>query len=104
MNKLTIIIKKKQKIQLTKEEGWHSEAELVELGWSKQGAHFNSTNHKSFTTVLSSVSLHRKPNVYISIAWYLGTVSKGPRRSAERGGNLSLGSGPREFKKIHVLN
>lgn len=38
MNKLLICVKKKQKIELTKEEGWYSEAELVELGWAKPGS------------------------------------------------------------------
>jgi len=28
-------VKKKQKIELTREEGWHTESELVELKWSK---------------------------------------------------------------------
>ena len=37
MNKLMISVKKKQKIELTKEQGWYSVAELEELGWSKQG-------------------------------------------------------------------
>ena len=31
------------KIELTKEQGWHSEQELVELGWSKPGSHLLST-------------------------------------------------------------
>eukprot|EP00438_Fugacium_kawagutii_P019457 Skav230460 [mRNA] locus=scaffold186:112906:116152:- [translate_table: standard] len=37
LNKLEITIKKKQKIQLTKEEGWYSDAELEELGWTRPG-------------------------------------------------------------------
>ena len=39
LNRLTICIKKKQKIELTKEEGWHSESELVALKWAKSGSH-----------------------------------------------------------------
>ena len=42
LNKLLITVKKKQKIELTKEQGWHSEQELVELGWSKPGSHLLS--------------------------------------------------------------
>ena len=38
MNKLIICVKKKQKIELTKEQGWYSESELEELGWSKPGS------------------------------------------------------------------
>ena len=35
LNQLTIIVKKKQEIQLFVDEGWYSEDDLVELGWSK---------------------------------------------------------------------
>lgn len=35
LNQLTIIVKKKQEIQLFVDEGWYSEEDLVELGWSK---------------------------------------------------------------------
>ena len=45
MNKLLIFVKKKQKIGLTKEEGWYSEAELVELGWSKPGSQLSYIVH-----------------------------------------------------------
>ena len=41
LNKLYITVKKQQKIELTLDQGWYSEAELVELGWKKSGAHFN---------------------------------------------------------------
>jgi hypothetical protein len=45
MNKLLICVKKKQKIELTKEEGWYSETELVELGWSKPGSQLSYIVH-----------------------------------------------------------
>lgn len=35
LNQLTIIVKKKQEIQLFIDEGWYSEEDLVELGWNK---------------------------------------------------------------------
>lgn len=35
LNKLYITVKKQQKIELTLDQGWYSEAELVELGWKK---------------------------------------------------------------------
>ena len=40
LNKLLISVKKQQKVELTKEQGWFSEGELTELGWSKSGSHF----------------------------------------------------------------
>jgi hypothetical protein len=40
LNKLLVSVKKQQKIELTKEQGWYSEGELVELGWNKSGSYF----------------------------------------------------------------
>ena len=39
LNKLYITVKKKQKIELTTEEGWFSVEELQELKWKKWGSH-----------------------------------------------------------------
>ena len=37
LNKLLITVKKKQKIELTKEQGWHSEQEVGRAGLVKAG-------------------------------------------------------------------
>ena len=39
LSKLLISVKKQQKIELTKEQGWYSESELSELGWSQSDTH-----------------------------------------------------------------
>ena len=43
LNKLLVSIKRKQKIKLTKEEGWYSAAELEELGWTQSGTYFEAS-------------------------------------------------------------
>jgi hypothetical protein len=35
-----VSVKKQQKIELTKEQGWYSQGELEELGWSAFGPYF----------------------------------------------------------------
>ena len=45
---MTIIVKKKQEIQLFVDEGWYSEEDLVELGWNKLFPQFLSTTYLSF--------------------------------------------------------
>lgn len=49
LNQLTIIVKKKQEIQLFVDEGWYSEEDLVELGWSKLFPQFFAKEFLSMT-------------------------------------------------------
>lgn len=46
LSKLLISVKKQQKIELTQEQGWYSESELSELGWSQSDTyHLTLFNH-----------------------------------------------------------
>lgn len=92
LNKLLITVKKKQKIELTKEQGWHSEQELVELGWSKPGSHLLSTaleiyNYEGQRWVLIWACF------LAIITDCQGTKSKEPRQSAKPWGRAMPGSG-----------
>lgn len=55
-------------------------------------------NHRISTSVIQCVSVETW--MFIVNAWYPGTVSKEPCRSAGRWGPVMLGSGPTEFTKV----
>lgn len=38
LNEVLIMVRKKKTFQLVIDEGWHSEAELKELGWSQSSS------------------------------------------------------------------
>ena len=98
LNKLLITVKKKQKIELTKEQGWYSGEELVELGWSKPGSHLLSTsleiyNHEGqcwLVKVLTWLCFFKTITITTDCQ---GTKSKAPRKSAKPWGRAMPGSG-----------
>ena len=75
-----ISVKKKQKIELTKEQGWYSVSELDELGWSKQGTQFTIwTNYHDVCSLSFPSSKVWNPNLQI----LLGPRSMAPKPNAK---------------------
>lgn len=85
-NKLLVSVKKQQKIELTKEQGWYSQGELEELGWSAFGPYF---------FVVSSHFLINKWHLQKETHWSIRSKIEGAKRKCK-----ALGSS--HFRHWHL--